>query len=183
MATKKAPKAPLTRCSGTMTESAFLAWVRSALRSKSLRWPPRNEAIQKSRRAYHGPNKLQRWEHECSICHNWFKGKDVVVDHYPKPAGSILTIADVSEFVNNLYCEVTNMRVLCSPCHDCHTLADKLGISFEAAKVEKEIIAVCKQKTPILLDYLASYGYTGTSVSNQAKRKALVTKIIKGETT
>ena len=169
-----------TRCGGTMTESAFLAWVRSALRSKSLRWPPRNEALQLARKPYKGANKLQKWEYKCAICHAFYKGKDVIVDHHPKPAGSILSISDVSMFVNNLYCEVDNLRVLCSPCHDVHTLADKLGITFEQARVEKEIIAITKD-TKKCLAYLASYGYNGVSVSNAVKRKALVSQLLKGK--
>ncbi len=179
MATKK-PKAPLTRCSGTMTESAFLAWVRSALRSKSLRWPPRNEAIQRARRAYKGPNKRQLWEHECAICKQWFNAKQICVDHYPKPAGSILSVSDISEFVNNLYCEVSNLRVLCVPCHEVHTLAEKNGITFEEAQVEKAIIERMKDSKG-LLAFLASYGHTGKAVSNPVKRRELVTKILKGE--
>ena len=107
--------------------------------------------------------------------------KDICVDHYPKPAGSILSVSDIGEFVNNLYCETENLRVLCVPCHEVHTLAEKLGISFEAAAVEKKILAVCKQKVSVVLDFLASYGYSGASVSNADKRKALVTTIIKGE--
>ncbi len=90
---------------------------------------------------------------------------------------------DIGQFANNLFCEVTNLRVLCNPCHDTHTLADKLGVSFAEAEVEKKIIAVCKQKVAVVLDFLASYGHTGTSASNADKRKSLVTTIIKGETT
>lgn len=178
MATKK-QKAPLTRCDGMMTESAYLAWIRSTLRSKSLRWPPRNNALHAARRAYVGPNKLQKWEFSCAICQTWFKAKEVVVDHFPIAAGSILKVEDIGRFCENLYCGSENLRVLCVPCHDIHSLADKNGISFEEAKVEKEIIAVCKQKTTALLDFLASYGHTGASVSNQAKRVALVSTIIK----
>ena len=164
-----------------MTESAYLAWIRSTLRSKSLRWPPRNEALKDARRTYHGPVVQQKWEYECKLCKKWYKAKEVVVDHFPVAAGSILSVADIGDFANNLYCEKENLRVLCSPCHDTHTLADKLGISFEEAEVEQKIIAVCKQKVALVLDFLASYGHTGASVSNADKRKALVTSIIKGE--
>lgn len=169
------------RCSGTMTESAFLAWVRSALRSKSLRWPPRNEALQLARRPYKGPNKLQKWEFKCAICTEWYKAKEVCVDHYPKPAGSILSVADIGEFVNNLYCEVDNLRVLCVPCHAVHTLAEKEGISFEEAVKVKQAIEILKQPAKKVLEFLAGHGYNGASVSNATKRKELVTKIIKGE--
>lgn len=168
----------LTRCNGTMTESQWLAWIRSALRSKSLRWPPRAQALELARRSYKGPNKLQKWEYICKICGEWFKLKEVVVDHYPKPAGSILSVEDIGPFANNLYCEVDNLRVLCSPCHDVHTLADKLGITFEEAKIEKDIIALLKDKQKTL-DILDQHGYSGSEVSNVTKRRELITKIFK----
>lgn len=174
-----AKEALKTRCGGTMTESAYLAWIRSALRSKSLRWPPRNAAIERARRPYKGPNKLQKWEVECAICNEWFKLKEICVDHHPKPAGSILSVEDIGAFVNNLYCEVDNLRVLCDPCHSIHTLAEKEGVSFEEAKMLKKVIEICKMPTQKLLAYLASYGYNGASVSNASKRKQLVTTIVK----
>lgn len=144
MSAKKAPKAPLTRCGGTMTESAYLAWIRSALRSKSLRWPPRAEALKLARRAYKGPNKLQKWEFKCALCGEWFKAKEVIVDHHPVAAGSILSVEDIGPFANNLYCEVDNLRVLDKVCHDIWTVAEKLGIPFEQARIEKEKISLLK---------------------------------------
>jgi hypothetical protein len=165
-----------------MTEAAFLAWVRSALRSKSLRWPPRNEALELARRAYKGSNKLQKWEYHCAICKEWYKAKEVCVDHYPKPAGSILSVADIGEFVNNLYCEVDNLRVLCVPCHAVHTLAEKEGITFEEAQAAKKVNEIMKQPVKKVLAFLAENGYTNPSdVSNATKRKELVTTILKGE--
>lgn len=178
MATRK-PKGPLVRCSGTMTESQYLAWIRSALRSKWLKWPPRAEAINAARRVYRGPNKLQKWEVSCAICNKWYKLKEIEVDHYPHDAGSILTVADVGEFVNRLYCETTNLRVLCVPCHKVYTLSQSKGISMAEAAIEKQVNERMKDKK--ILAYLASYGYTGVSVSNATKRKALVETIIKGE--
>lgn len=172
MAFKKIPKEPLTRCGGTMTESAYLAWIRSALRSKSLRWPPRAEALKLARRAYKGPNKQQKWEFRCAICGEWFKMKEVVVDHHPVAAGSILTVEDIGPFANNLYCEVGNLRVLCSEDHDIHTLAEKQGISFEEARVEKEKIFLLKPANKSILNVLLSEdGYT--CKNPEQRRKAL----------
>lgn len=181
--TKKAPKAPNTRCDGTMTEAAYLAFIRSTLRSKSLRWPPRTNALNAARRPYKGTNKLQKWEYVCTLCNCWFKAKEVCVDHYPKPAGSILSVQDIGPFAENLFCNSTNLRVLCVPCHAIHTLAEANGISFEEARVEKQIIEVCKQPVKKVLAYLEEKGYTGSSVSNAEKRKALVSKLIKEKTT
>ena len=137
-----------------MTESAYLAWIRSALRSKSLRWPPRAEAFKLARRAYKGPNKQQKWEYQCAICGEWFKMKDCVADHFPVAAGSILTVDDIGPFANNLYCEVENLRILDKVCHDIHTVADKQGISFEEARVEKEKISLLKPANKSIMQAL-----------------------------
>lgn len=177
MATK--PKSPLTRCGGTMTESQYLAWIRSALRSKWLRWEPRSAAIKAARRAYLGPNKMQKWEVACSICKGWFLSKLIEVDHYPHDAGSILCIEDIGPFVNRLYCETSNLRVLCKPCHKTYTLSQSKGISMVEAAIEKRVNE--KMKDENLLAYLAEHGYNGASVSNAAKRKLLVTRLLSDE--
>jgi hypothetical protein len=181
MATKK-PKEPLVRCGGTMTESAYLAWIRSALRSKSLRWPPRAEALKLARRAYKGPNRLQKWEYQCAMCGEWHLGKNVIVDHHPVAAGSILKWEDIGAFANNLYCETDNLRVLDKNCHDCHTLAERLNITMEEAFLRKRVLAVIKDKSSAqLLAYLKKHKYDGVAVSNSKKREAAVYEILKGE--
>jgi hypothetical protein len=175
-------KAPLTRCNGTMTESQYLSWIRSALRSKSLRWPPRAECLKLARRAYKGTNKAQKWEYLCSLCQQWQLGKNCQVDHFPIDAGSILSVDDIGEFCNNLYCEVSNLRCLCKSCHATYTLSCRAGVSMEDAAVMKQVNELMKQPTDKVLAFLSTHGYNGASVSNAAKRKALVEQILK-ETT
>lgn len=170
---------PKTRCSGTMTESQFLVWVRSALRSKSLRWLPRTQALQLARRPYNGPNKLQKYEVMCSLCKQWGKIKDHDVDHFPKSAGSILSIDDLGEFINNLYCETDNLRVLCKSCHSIHTLSESAGITFAQAKHEKAVTEIMKFPAKELLDYLKEHSYDVSSCSNQTKRRQAVSTILK----
>lgn len=163
-----------------MTESQFLSWIRSALRSKSLRWPPRAAALVAARRPYKGPNKLQKWEYQCAVCSSWMKGKEACVDHYPKEAGSILSIGDIGEFCNNLYCEVDNLRVLCVECHAAHTLAQKAGISLEEAKVRKAVDKWIKEHSKQeLLAKLQESEYN--NCSNAALRKEALISIFKGE--
>lgn len=180
MATRK-PAGEKTRCSGTLTESGYLAWIRSALRSKWLRWQPRNDCLKAARRHYTGPNARQQWEYECAICKKWHIAKAMEVDHYPHDAGAIRSVEDIGPFVGRLYCETVNLRALCKPCHKVYTLSQSKGISMEEATVEKAVNERMKDKN--LLAYLLTYGYNGSSVSNASKRKALVTQIIKGEIT
>ena len=173
-----ASKEPKTRCNGEMTEAQYLGWIRSALRSKSLRWKPRGHALKLARRAYVGTNKLQKWEYECALCRDWFLAKECQVDHYPKEAGSIRSVEDIGEFANNLFCEVDNLRVLCGDCHSIHTLAQRGNISFEEAKKQQILNTFLKQDKQIILDFLEVNGYTGASVSNEDKRKAIVKQIM-----
>lgn len=176
---KKSTKEKLTRCSGTMTESQFLSWIRSALRSKSLRWKPRTDALELARRPYKGPNKRQKFEYQCAICKGWFKAADVVVDHYPKAAGSILSVADIGEFCNNLYCEVDNLRVLCVDDHDLYTHMQKNPhMSVQEAKIDKEVLRLLrKENKKETLELLQSNGYT--NCTNDEKRRLALTKILK----
>ena len=172
-----------TRCNGTMTESAWLAWVRSALRSKSLRWPPRGTALELARKPYKGTNKLQKWTYTCAICKvGTFKAKEVVVDHFPVAAGCLVSVEDIGEFCNNLFCETSNLRVLCNPCHDTHTISTRQGLTFEEARLIKQAIEICKKPVKELLAYLSEHGYSGATVSNADKRRKAIEEILrKGE--
>lgn len=169
------------RCNGTMTEAQYLAFVRSALRSKWLRWAPRSEALKSARRAYKGPNKRQQWEYACAVCGNNFGAKEVEVDHYPKDAGSILKIEDTGQFCANLFCEVDNLRIVCKPCHSVYTHSQKKGVSFEEAEAEKKAIEFCKQSPEVVIKYLLQLGHSKAEVSNQVKRRALVEAAFKKE--
>lgn len=171
MATRK--KSPLTRCSGTLTESGYLAWIRSALRAKSLKWKPRNDALLAARRPYKGTNKLQKWECQCSMCSGWFKLKEVVVDHHPHAAGSILSVADIGPFAERLYCEVDNLRVLCVECHRGHTLAELKGLTLKEAKLEIVVNDIMKDKKKTL-DILQANGHTHCR-NNEQRKQALLT--------
>jgi len=98
----KRVKAPKTRNSGTMTESAFWSFIRSALRQKSRWWKPITECKMKARRAYKGPSKRQKFEYQCNTCKAWFPEKQINVDHI-KPAGSLNCKEDLAGFVACLF--------------------------------------------------------------------------------
>jgi 5-methylcytosine-specific restriction endonuclease McrA len=130
MAKAKKPKkqlVPRTHNAGTMTESAFWSFIRSALRQKSRWWKPISIAKQKAKRAYKGKNKRQKFEYKCAGCGNYFPDKEVNVDHII-PAGKLNSYEDLPEFVRKLFCEEDNLQVLCKKCHDIKTKQDKLNI-------------------------------------------------------
>lgn len=177
----------VNRCSGTMTESQYLAFIRSALRSKWLRWKPRSDAIKLGQKPYEGDNKRQKWVYECAICKEELLSKDLEVDHFPKDAGSILSVDDIGEFCNNLFCEVDNLRLVHKECHKTYTHSQKKGITFEEAAIEKEVINIVKtESVQAIIDFIDSWNFNGNFLTNNAtnRRMALTeiyTMIFKGE--
>lgn len=113
-----------TRNAGTMTESAFWSFIRSALRQKSRWWKPITQCKHQARRAYKGPNKRQKFEYQCNQCKKWYAEKQINVDHII-PAGTLRSALDLPAFVEKLFCEADNLQVLCSGCHDIKTKNEK----------------------------------------------------------
>ena len=116
--------APKPRNAGTMTDAAFWSFIRSALRQKSRWWKPIAQAKAKAKRDYKGPLKRQRYEYQCAECSQWFPDKQINVDHII-PAGTLRCANDLPGFVERLFCEVDNLQVLCSKCHDKKTQHEK----------------------------------------------------------
>ena len=119
-------KTPKTRNAGTMTESAFWSFIRSALRQKSRWWKPISQAKLKAKRKYKGPNKRQKFEYQCNICKSWYPDKKINIDHIV-PAGTLRCANDLPGFVERLFCEQENLQCICTTCHDKKTKLDKNG--------------------------------------------------------
>lgn len=117
-------KTPKTRNAGTMTESAFWSFIRSALRQKSRWWKPISQAKLKAKRKYKGPNKRQKFEYQCNVCKDWYPDKEINVDHII-PAGTLRCANDLPGFVERLFCEIDNLQVLCNVCHNKKTQNEK----------------------------------------------------------
>jgi 5-methylcytosine-specific restriction endonuclease McrA len=117
---------PKTRNAGTLTESQFWSFIRSALRQKSRWWKPITQCKMKSRRAYKGPNKRQKFEYQCNVCKGWFPDKKINIDHII-PAGTLRCADDLPGFVERLFCEIDNLQTICMDCHDVKTKNEKDG--------------------------------------------------------
>ena len=109
-----------TRNAGTMSESAFWAFIRSALRQKSRWWKPITQCKQNAKRPYKGTNKRQKFEYQCNKCKKWFPDKQINVDHVT-PAGELNKPDDLPGFVERLFVEQSGLQVLCVNCHDIKT--------------------------------------------------------------
>lgn len=96
------------------TEAKFWAFIRSGLRAKWNRWPPKYDVLKAARRTVKG--KRHKYEYKCAKCKKWFKGSEVQVDH-KIPAGSLKSYQELPGFVERLFVGPDQLDVLCKPCH------------------------------------------------------------------
>lgn len=111
---KKRQLVPRTRAGGSFTESQYWSFIRSGLRSKSLRYPAKFLALNAAKKTVRG--KKHRYEYQCAHCDKWFKGTEIEVDHI-EGCGSLKSAEDLPRFVSRLFCEPEDLQVLCKPCH------------------------------------------------------------------
>lgn len=155
----------------------FYQWLRSGLRSLSRKWPAIYEALAAAKVPYKGENKRRQWSYKCAMCSQLFESKMVAVDH-KIPAGAMSCKEEVGDFVERLFCAPSGLQVLCHECHDCKTMMDKVGCTFEEARLQKDVIAICKQPVKNVKEFCYDYGYDESQLSNPDKRRAAVTEIL-----
>lgn len=162
-------------------EFNFYTFLRQGLRSLSRKFPPIYECLAKAKRpAPKDAPPRQKIAYLCAICGKLNSLKNICVDH-KIPAGALLREEDITPFVLGLFCSEDNLQAICKDtCHRYKTMSDRLGISFEEAKLECSVLDLLKSKQKAL-DKLREFGYTGDSVSNQVKRRDLLREILKHE--
>lgn len=178
---------PWEETSEWKSKAAFFTWLRGQIR-KSIwqNYPPRNEMKQERLRPVteedfsKGISRRCKKVGECEFCNEMFPASKLQIDH-KIPAGKLSSEEDLLDFVKRIACMKENMRLTCEPCHKIHTYAEKMGISFEEASVEKQVIAFSNIKPAKQVEILEKYGYTGILVSNAKKRKDAYREVLKNE--
>ena len=136
------------------TRSAFFSWLKGVLRRGWSKSPVRLKHLKK--RAMRVPNtnprSMKRFPfvnaYKCEVCQQVFKQNEVEVDHILEETASLTSLDDVRSCVEKLLVVAdSDLRILCKGCHSVVSLSQKLGISFEEAKVEQYIISLLKSET------------------------------------
>jgi hypothetical protein len=109
------PRVPRTHAGNKWTKSGYFSYIRSALRRAFTRYPPKYQVKSNARRPFLGGGR-QKYEYQCAICTHWHKEKEVEVDHMVA-CGSLKEYADLAGFVERMFCEVEDLRILCKICH------------------------------------------------------------------
>ena len=111
-----------TRAGNTWTEARYWQFIRSALRQAYSRYPAKFQAKKAVERTVAG--KRHKYEYQCAKCDVWFQGKEIQVDHI-EPAGSLSSYDYIAGFSKRLFCEADGMQVMCKPCHQLKTNAER----------------------------------------------------------
>ena len=106
------------------SSAQFWSFLRSGLRSKHQKYPPRYAVLAAAKRPSESDNKRLKWEFQCNECKLWHPQKNISVDHII-PCGSLKSYEDLPGFVQRLFVGVDGLQCLCSECHAKKTLKDK----------------------------------------------------------
>ena len=157
------------------TESAYMSWLRGGIRrylwSKN---PVKLEFIKQNRVKIPNPNPRGKvkevWGGVCALTGNIFPIGDMEVDH-KEGNHSLKTLDDLVPFIKGIVMiTLDDLQLVSKEAHKIKSYAEKQGISFEEAKIEKEVIELIKQKKD--KSYLQEYQLPVSST--QSARRATI---------
>lgn len=115
------------RNGGEWTEARFNSFIKSALRAASRRWPPKYSCLNDAyvdKRVNVKSGRLAK-HYRCNACKECYASSDVQVDHVKPIIDPTVGFTNWNDVINNLFCEKTNLQVLCTTCHNIKTTAEK----------------------------------------------------------
>lgn len=122
------------------TTARFFTFIRSGLRERFNRWPPKYKTLTNAQRKApvldkdgnhlkyktgkrQGEERFVN-EYQCNHCKEWFKQKEVQVDHII-PVGTLKSFEDLGPFAERLFVSEEGLQVLCTSCHHLKTQMEK----------------------------------------------------------
>ena len=143
------------------SKASLMSYIRGGVR-RSLwnRHPSKTKLIKEKRFQIPNSNpngkKPTVWGGECEICNNLFIEKELQVDHIRDHGSSLKDISDIQQFIEDIVIVTRDdLRWVCKGCHEIVSYSQKMDISFEQARVEKQFIQIKKDKN--VLDNLRLY--------------------------
>lgn len=171
--------------------SAYMAYLRSALRRAWLRNPAKLEKIRRGKIKIPNPNPKSAtrfpevYGARCECCLGIFplsmgkkeaKNKDYIVVDHKHPAGEFKEPKDFQKFFTGLLLITPDdLRLLCTTCNADFLYVQKNGGTLEEAKAERFAISLQKEKKDV--EWLAERGLSGKNAT--VRRKLIVEQLLK----
>lgn len=163
------------------TEAAFMNYVRGVLRKGWKTNPLKLDYINRFRKRIKNPNEKSAkrfpecWGMTCDICKVDTVQADIQIDH-KGDSGAFTKFSDAEAYMKHLFLiDYESIRPLCTSCHSIVSHCQNTGLSFEDAKIDKEVIRLMKdkkQRDKILTEH-------GHKCTNDKQRREALTKILK----
>lgn len=172
-------KEPWEQCPDVWkTKAQFFQWMRGQMRRAWSRHPVKVAYMAKHRvRAPLGRVTVKNpkglvWGCQCEHCKQEFKQTECEVDHIDA-AGSFKGWEDFEAWMHKLmHINFDSIRIVCKECHRIISYAERMGISFEEAKLEKKVIAFGLLKPAVQRKRLDALELVGNCQANKDSRKA-----------
>ena len=117
------------------------------------------------------PDTRTKWLVQCNHCKKMFKLSDVQIDHRQGEFACTKREDFYPYILSRLDVNFDDLQVLCIEDHQIKTLAERQGLTFEEAKLEKQVIAVCKGSTSAVKAFLIERGITPAGNAEQRKKQ------------
>lgn len=160
------------------TEAAFMSYVRGGIRKQLWNRYPVKTLFMKANRI-RGVNPKTGRECFGGICYltnKFFPQNELQVDHLVGNH-SLKTIDDASSFLKGmLYVDFDDLAFVSKDAHNIKSYAEKHGLTFEEAGLEKAIIAYMKKPNTVIDKTLAKHGLP---CNNAKVRKECVRQLMK----
>lgn len=159
---------------GSPQEKHVVSVVRSAIRQAWMKSDVKLAYLYSKTIPDMDDSTRTKWLVKCEICEGLFKLSDVEIDHVHVGGSSFTKVEDFPNYFNNiLMVNFDGLQVLCKEgCHRIKTLSESLNISFDDAKIEREVIQICKMKAAQIDKWLSDRGVK-VAKNPQARRDAV----------
>ncbi len=163
---------------GSMSEKKLCTLLRSSVRQVWLRHPVKLSYLYSKTYPDTNPITRTKWLIDCEMCGCSFKTSDVQVDHIVGEH-SLLSLDDVVPFATSILgVSHDDLQILCVPCHEAETYANRYGMTLEEAFAEKSVIAKLKQTVTKQKAELKKAGYKPKDISNADKRRVCYRELL-----
>lgn len=109
------------------TDARKKAFIISALRAGSRRWPPKFETLNEAKTEKKINTKTSRLaqHYRCNACKGEFPSKEVQVDHKVPVIDPEQGFISWDVYISRLFCNKSNLQILCVDCHKIKTQQEK----------------------------------------------------------
>jgi hypothetical protein len=155
------------------TKSKFFTWLRGGIRLAIWnKYPPKLSFKNKvCKPPPEGLETRAKTGTECALTGEWTGKSKTEVDHIIGNS-SLRDWDDVLPFIQHLCTDHSNMQLVSKEAHKIKSYAERMGITFEEAVIEKQVISFMKQSATQQKEFLLEEGCYDYDIINAKQRKA-----------